>query len=60
MVLRQVERNFTLLTRTIPMADIEDLPPFIQPHVVGSPRTWIRLFRRLENAVDYCNRAHRP
>jgi hypothetical protein len=59
-VLRRVERNFTALTRTVPMAEIEDLPPSMQPHVVGAPRTWVRLFRRLAHAVDYYNRAHRP
>jgi hypothetical protein len=59
-VLRRVERNFTSLTRTVPMAEIEDLPPSMQPHVVGAPRTWVRLFRRLENVVDHYNRAHRP
>jgi hypothetical protein len=26
-VLRRVEQNFTALTRTIPMVEIEDLPP---------------------------------
>jgi hypothetical protein len=26
-VLRRVERNFTVLTRIVPMAEIEDLPP---------------------------------
>ena len=26
-VLRQVEWNFTVLTRTVPMVEIEDLPP---------------------------------
>jgi hypothetical protein len=40
-VLRRIERNFTALTRTVPMAEIEDLPPSMQPHVVGAPRTWI-------------------
>jgi hypothetical protein len=58
--LRRVEWNFTALTRTIPMAEIEDLLPYMQPHVVGAPRTWVRLFRRLAHAVDYYNRAHRP
>jgi hypothetical protein len=58
-VLRQVERNFTSLTHTIPMAEIEDLPVSMQPHVVGAPRTWVRLFWRLENIVDHYNRAHR-
>jgi hypothetical protein len=40
-VLRQVERNYTALTHTVPMAEIEDLPPSMQPHVVGAPRTWV-------------------
>jgi hypothetical protein len=43
-VLRRVERNFTSLTRTVPMAEIEDLPPSMQPHVVGAPRTWVQAF----------------
>jgi hypothetical protein len=59
-VLRRVERNFTTLTRTVPMEKIEDLPPSMQPHVVGAPRTWVRLIRRLSNVVDQYNRAHRP
>jgi hypothetical protein len=40
-VLRLIERNFTVLTHTIPMAEIEDLPPSMQTHVVGEPRTWV-------------------
>jgi hypothetical protein len=36
-VLRGVEKNFTSLTRIVPMAEIEDLPPSMQPHVVGAP-----------------------
>jgi hypothetical protein len=40
-VLRRVERNFTSLTRMVPMAEIEDLPPSIQPHVVEAPRMWV-------------------
>jgi hypothetical protein len=59
-VLRRVERNFTALTRTVPMAEIEDLPPSMQPHVVGAPQMWVRLFRCLAHAVDQYNRAHRP
>jgi hypothetical protein len=51
-VLRWVECNFTALTRTVPMAKIEDLPPSMQPHVVGAPRTWVWLFHHLANAVD--------
>jgi hypothetical protein len=40
-VLRRIERNFTALTRTVSMAEIEDLPPSMQTHVVGAPRTWV-------------------
>ena len=59
-VLRRIEQNFTSLTCTVPMAEIEDLPPSMQPHVVGAPQTWVRLFRCLENVVHQYNRAHRP
>nr|ABK25557.1 unknown [Picea sitchensis] len=59
-VLKQVERNFTALTRTVPMAETEDLPPSMQPHVVGAPRAWVQLFRHLSHDVDYYNRAIRP
>jgi hypothetical protein len=59
-VLRRVERTLLALTRTVPMAEIEDLPPSMQPHVVGAPRMWVRLFRHLANVVDQYNRAHRP
>jgi hypothetical protein len=38
-VLRRVEQNFSSLTCTVPMEEIEDLPPSMQPHVVGAPRT---------------------
>jgi hypothetical protein len=40
-VLRRVEKNFTALTHTVSMAEIEDLPPSMQPHVVGAPRMWV-------------------
>jgi hypothetical protein len=59
-VLRWVEGNFIVLTRTVPMAEIEDLPPSMQPHVVGAPQTCVWLFPRLANAVDQYNRVHRP
>jgi hypothetical protein len=59
-VLRRVEWNFIALTRTVPVVEIEDLSPSMQPHVVGAPRTWVRLFRHLAHAVDQYNRAHRP
>jgi hypothetical protein len=59
-VLRRVEHNFTTLTRMVPMVEIEDLPPLMQPHVVGAPWMWVRLFRRLSNDVYQYNKAHRP
>ena len=58
--LRQVERNFTELTHIVPMIEIEDLLPSMQTHMVGLPRTWVRLFRRLGRVVYDYNRAHRP
>jgi hypothetical protein len=59
-VLRRIEQNFTALTRTVSMVEIEDLPPSLQTHIVGVPQTWVRLFRRLGQAVYEYNRAHRP
>jgi hypothetical protein len=59
-VLRRVEKKFIALTRIVPMVEIEDLSPSMQPHVVGEPSTWVRLFRHLAHAVDQYNRAHRP
>jgi hypothetical protein len=59
-VLRQIEWNFTVLTRTVPVVEIEDLPPSMQTHVVGAPRTSVQLFRHLSQAVHDYNRAHRP
>jgi hypothetical protein len=49
-----------MLTRTVLMEKIEDLPPSMQPHVVGAPRTWVRLFRHLANVVDQYNKANKP
>ena len=58
--LRRVEQNFTELTRTVPMIEIEDMPIPMQGYMVGLPRTWVRLFRRLGRAVRDYNRANRP
>jgi hypothetical protein len=58
--LRWIEQNFTELTRIVPMIEIEDFPPSMQTHMVGLPRTWVRLFRHLGRAVYDYNRAHRP
>ena len=59
-VLRKIEWNFTALTCTVHMAEIEDMPPSMQTHVVGAPQTWVRLFRCLAQAIHDYNRAHRP
>jgi hypothetical protein len=59
-VLKRVERNLTVLTRTTPMEEIKDLPPSMQTHVFGVPRTWVQLFRCLANVVVHYGRANRP
>jgi hypothetical protein len=58
--LGRIERNFIELTHTVPMIEIEDLPPSMQTHMVGLPRTWVRLFRRLGQVVYDYNWAHMP
>jgi len=59
-VLRQVERNLTTLTRLVAMTEIEDLPPSMQSHVVGVPRTWVHFFRLLTSVVVHYTRDNRP
>jgi hypothetical protein len=59
-VLRRMERNLIVLTHTVPMTDIKDLPPSMQTHVIGVPRTWVQLFRCLDNIVVHYCRANRP
>jgi hypothetical protein len=59
-ILRWVEHNLTALIRIVPMEEIEDRLPSMQPHVVWVPRTWVHLFRRLENFVVDYGRANRP
>jgi len=46
--LRWVEKNLTALTRALPMAKLEDLPPSMQPHIVGVLQTWVQHFWHLE------------
>jgi hypothetical protein len=59
-VLRQVERNLTTLTHPMLMAEIEELPPTMQPHVVGVPRTWVQLFWHLANSIVNYTRVNIP
>ena len=51
--LQDVQRNLEGLTRQIPMAAVEDLPEAVQRRVVGVPRDWVRLFRRVATAVMF-------
>ena len=51
--LQDVQRNLEGLTRQIPMAAMEDLPEAVQRRVVGVPRDWVRLFRRVATAVMF-------
>ena len=51
--LQAVHMNLEGLTRQVPMAAVEDLPEAIQRRVVGVPRDWVRLFRRVATAVMF-------
>ena len=51
--LHAVQRNLEGLTRQVPMAAVEDLPEAIQRRVVGVPRDWVRLFRRVATAIVF-------
>ena len=49
--LQIIHTNFVCLTHRVPMAQVEDLAEAMQHQVVGVPRAWVRLFRRLARAV---------
>ena len=51
--LQAIQRNLEGLTRQIPMAAVEDLPEAVERRVVGVPRDWVRLFRRVATAVTF-------
>jgi hypothetical protein len=59
-VLWRVERNLMALIRAVPMAEIEDFPPAMQPHVVGVSRMWVQLFQCLVNVIVHYSKANRP
>jgi hypothetical protein len=59
-VLRQVEQNLIVLTRTMHMVKIKDLHPSMQLRVLGVPWTWVQLFQRLENVIVHYGRAKMP
>ena len=49
--LQSIHTNFVILTHRVPMVQVKDLPEAMQRQVVGIPRAWVRLFRRLARAV---------
>ena len=49
--LQSILMNFVRLTHRVPMAQVKDLPEVMQCQVVGVPRAWVRLFRRLARAI---------
>jgi len=51
--LQAIQRNLEGLTFQVPMAAVEDLPEAIQRRVVGVPRDWVRLFRRVATAIVF-------
>ena len=51
--LHAVQRKLEGLTRQVPMDAVEDLPEAIQRRVVGVPRDWVRLFRRVATAIVF-------
>ena len=50
-MLQSIHTNFILLTHSVPMAQVKDLPEAMQHQVVGVPRAWVRLFQRLPRSV---------
>ena len=49
--LQSINTNFMRLKHRVPMVQVEDFPEAMQRQVVGVPRAWVRLFRRLARAV---------
>ena len=50
-MLQSIHTNFVRLTHRVPMAQVEELPEAMQHQVVGVPRAWVQLFRRLARAI---------
>jgi hypothetical protein len=50
-ILQNVQGNLSHLTHRILMVQVEDLPEAMQRQVVGVPRAWVQLFRRLTNII---------
>ena len=56
--LNNVQRHLARLSYQVSMAEIEDLPPDMQRHVVGMPRDWVCVFRRVATAIVSYLAAH--
>ena len=50
-MLQSIHTNFVWLTYRVPMVQVEDLLEAMQRQVVGVPRAWVQLFRRLARAM---------
>ena len=50
-MLQSIHLNFVCLTHKVPMVQVKDFLEAMQRQVVGVPRAWVRLFRRLARAV---------
>ena len=50
-MLQGIHTNFVQLTHMVPMEKFEDFPEAMQRQVVGVPRAWVHLFRRLARAA---------
>ena len=57
--LHNIHNKFSRLTQRVQIVQVEDFPEATQQHVVGVPRTWVRLFWRLANAI-VCYHDHHP
>ena len=57
--LQSIHTNFVRLIDRVPMAQVEDFPEAMQRQVVGVPRAWVQLFRRLARAV-VCHHGQNP
>ena len=49
--LQSIHTKFVRLTHRVSMVQVEDLPEAMQRQVVGVPRAWVHLFRRLARSV---------
>ena len=51
LMLKNIHTNFVRMTHMVTMAQVKDFPEAMQQQVVGVPRAWVHLFRRLARAI---------